>query len=163
MLSIIDATCINPKTYKCTKCRIPLYLCSFVGKETLTCLPSVHPLHTPCYSILKFGRHVTVFLRISNSLWCRCPILLCHNSNKLSLLCTKARTCSPRNLYKLPSLNPITLVVSRIKSFALMRTCWFLNTTANTLSFMTETERKIFLRPGTIKTSSKSKELLDSS
>jgi hypothetical protein len=44
-----------------------------------------------------------------------------------------------------------------------MRTCWFLNSIAKPLSSIIKTESKFFLKPGTNKTSSKSKELPDSS
>jgi hypothetical protein len=67
MLPVIDATDIDPQTSEC-RSKIPLHLCSLLGKAALACLPSVHPLHTPCYSTLNFGRPVTISLRIGNTL-----------------------------------------------------------------------------------------------
>jgi len=118
----------------------------FYGKTSLACLESVQPLHTPCLSILNSRRPFNISLRIGNSLWCRCSILLCHKSHKFPLLCIKAQIGSPYNLYKLPSLTHITWVVYGINFFGLMRTWWFLNSTTKPLSFLTETKRKFLLR-----------------
>jgi hypothetical protein len=62
MLRVIDATDIGPQTSEFTRSKILLHLCSLLGKAALACLPSVHPLHTPCYSTLNFGRPVTIKL-----------------------------------------------------------------------------------------------------
>jgi hypothetical protein len=59
MLPKIDDTDIDPQTFECTRSRISLDLCLILGKETLTCLPRKHPMHTPCFSIMNSKRHVT--------------------------------------------------------------------------------------------------------
>lgn len=134
MLLVIDTIDISTQTFECTRYWVPLDLCSLLRKVSLECLPSMHPLHTPCCPILYSESPITISLKIGNALWCRFPILLLYNFHKQSLLCTKDQTSSPCNLYKLPSLTPITWVVPRPESFNLMKTCWFLNSTTNPLS-----------------------------
>ena len=157
LLKINDAD-INPKTSVCTRSRIPLDLCSLLGKETLACFLSMHPLHTLCCSMLNIVILVTISLGIGKTLWCS---LFCYNSHKMSMLWTRAQTGSPCNLHKFPSLTSITWVEPRLDSFGFKRTCWFLNSTTKLVSSMTETETKFFLRSRTNNTLSKSKDLPD--
>lgn len=91
---------------------------------------------------LKFGRPVKISLKLDNTLLCRCPIFLCHNSYRLSLLWTKGQVGSPRDLYKFPFLTSITCVVSRLDFSGFISACPLWKSIAKPLSSMIKTESR---------------------
>jgi len=102
---------IGPQISECISPNMPFALLSLLDNVAFAYFPSTHTLHISSCSVLRTGTPVTVSLSILSAPWCKCPILLCHNSfNSFPLLLSLPITAigeSSCNLYSLLLRAPI--------------------------------------------------------
>ena len=118
--------------------------------------PKAQPLQWLCFSSCTWGNPMTVCLKCFSAPWCKCAILLCHNSLwLLLLLLTRAFAGSKCNLYTFSLLLPITRSKLLSDPLGLIYTLWSRNFTWYPLSFRVEIDIRFLVTPGTYNTLAK--------
>ena len=82
--------------------------CSLCGKGFLMFFPKAQPLQWLCFSSCTWGTPMTACLKCLSAPWCKCAILLCHNSPWLLSLLTRAFVGSKCSLHSFTLMIPIT-------------------------------------------------------